>query len=77
MKLIKTASGKQQLKISRKEWEDIGEKAGWMKLAEVKAKMCPKCNVPMEIKSVTEYNVDTGYNDHNVMYECPKCKKQI
>lgn len=30
MKLIKTASGKKQIKISRKEWEAIGKKAGWV-----------------------------------------------
>ena len=29
MKLIKTASGKKQIKMSRKEWESIGKKAGW------------------------------------------------
>jgi len=33
MKIIKTASGKQQIKISRKEWETIGKKAGWTKKA--------------------------------------------
>ena len=32
MKLIKTA-GKSQVKMSRKEWESIGEKAGWIKVA--------------------------------------------
>jgi len=34
MKLVKTASGKKQLKISKKEWESIGKKAGWMKVAD-------------------------------------------
>ena len=29
MKVIKTASGKKQIKISRKEWDSIGKKAGW------------------------------------------------
>jgi hypothetical protein len=29
MKVIKTASGKKQIKISKKEWEAIGRKAGW------------------------------------------------
>ena len=32
MKLIKTASGKTNLKISRKEWENIGKEAKWMGL---------------------------------------------
>ena len=31
MKLVKTASGKQTVKISKSEWESIGRKAGWMK----------------------------------------------
>ena len=30
MKIIKTASDKQTIKISRKEWEELGKKAGWM-----------------------------------------------
>ena len=29
MKLIKTASGKKKIKISKKEWQSIGTKAGW------------------------------------------------
>jgi hypothetical protein len=36
MKLIKAASGKRQIKISKKEWEGIGKKAGWIKEAEDK-----------------------------------------
>jgi hypothetical protein len=33
MKLVKTASGKQQIKISKSEWEALGKKAGWIKEA--------------------------------------------
>ena len=29
MKLIKTASGKKKIKISKKDWASIGKKAGW------------------------------------------------
>jgi len=29
MKLIKTAEGKTKLHLSKKEWENIGEKQGW------------------------------------------------
>ena len=36
MKLTKTASGKQKLKISKKEWQDIGKKAGWMRSFSIK-----------------------------------------
>jgi hypothetical protein len=33
MKVVKTASGKQTIKLSKKEWQNIGKKAGWMKKA--------------------------------------------
>ena len=33
IKLIKKASGEKQIKISRKQWEGIGKKAGWIKEA--------------------------------------------
>jgi len=33
MKIVKTASGKQTIKMSKKEWESIGKKAGWFKSA--------------------------------------------
>jgi len=35
MKFIKTASGKKQIKMSRKEWQAIGKKAGWTKEAQI------------------------------------------
>jgi hypothetical protein len=34
MQLIKTASGKQTIKLSKKEWTNIGKKAGWIKIAD-------------------------------------------
>ena len=33
MKLIKTASGKRTIKMSKSEWKSIGKTAGWMKTA--------------------------------------------
>ena len=33
MKLIKTASGKNTIKLSKSEWQSIGKKADWMKTA--------------------------------------------
>jgi hypothetical protein len=36
MKVIKTASGKKQIKMSKKEWLTIGKTAGWMKVASEK-----------------------------------------
>ncbi len=35
MKLVKTASGKQTIKISKSEWTSIGKKAGWIKVAQI------------------------------------------
>lgn len=29
MKLVKTANGKDKIKMSKKEWTDLGKKAGW------------------------------------------------
>ena len=34
MRLVKTASGKQTIKMSKKEWQSIGKKAGWIKMAQ-------------------------------------------
>ena len=31
MKIIKIASGKQKIKLSKREWESMGKRAGWMK----------------------------------------------
>lgn len=41
MKLVKKASGKTTVKMSRSEWEDMGKKAGWLKQA---GGQCPKCD---------------------------------
>lgn len=35
MKMIRTANGKQKLVVSRKEWETIGIKNGWIKKAAI------------------------------------------
>jgi hypothetical protein len=34
MKLVKNASGKQTIKMSKSEWKNIGQKHGWMKKAQ-------------------------------------------
>ena len=31
MKITKSASGKKEIRISKKEWQTIGKKAGWMR----------------------------------------------
>jgi len=35
MKVTKTASGKKTIKMSKREWESLGKKAGWMDESEV------------------------------------------
>ena len=34
MKILKTANNKKKIKISKKEWTDIGKKAGWTKMSQ-------------------------------------------
>ncbi len=34
MKIVKTAGNKKTIRISKKEWQSIGKKAGWMKKAQ-------------------------------------------
>jgi len=72
MKIIKTASGKQQIKISKSEWENIGKKAGWMKIAgKAKVSDCcgaaDRCTTPVGVK-----NEGPWYSDEQ---RCPKCKE--
>jgi hypothetical protein len=42
MKIVKTANGN-SIRISRSEWEDLGKKAGWIRVSE-ECIPCPKCN---------------------------------
>ena len=41
MKIVKTASGKQTIKLSKKEWTNIGKKAGWIKTAQMATNNAP------------------------------------
>jgi len=43
MKLIKKASGKNVLKISKKEWEKIGKEQGWIKKKAMQGQVCDEC----------------------------------
>ena len=57
MKLIKTSNG-QRIKMSRSEWENIGKKAGWMKVAE----LTPENNSlgdPQEAKAKAQKVIDS------------------
>ena len=37
MRLVKTAEGKSKLKLTKTEWEKIGQDAGWIKTADIMA----------------------------------------
>ena len=65
MKLVKTASGKQTIKISKSEWTSIGKKAGWMKVAgeyKTPSQMSKElANIPpidrtLELESIPSWN---------------------
>ena len=72
MKFIKTASGKKRIKMSRKEWESIGKKAGWMK--ESAAVRCPKCGK----WRIYDYDENTREYDWEYYDETdPEDKEQI
>jgi len=51
MKIVKTASGKRQIKISRKEWESIGKKAGWIKISNQPIPPAPSLSKPKDVKA--------------------------
>ena len=68
MKVIKTAAGKTQVKMSKSEWKEMGRKAGWMKVAsEATCKECGhKCTL------------EECMSDAGTMKGCPNCgSKQI
>ena len=44
MKIVTASNGKTKVKISKKEWESVGKKAGWMKTAACMDHVCVKCN---------------------------------
>jgi hypothetical protein len=77
MKLIKQASGKTTVKMSRKEWTDLGKKAGWMKEAaeglgedytdDDEGPECPKCG---------EY-MARGERVSGPDWECPNCEEGV
>ena len=67
MKLIKTASGKTSVKISREEWERIGNEQGWMTKEAKK-----KDGWPKKVKKgrFTEYCKKNGFE--GACIECAK-----
>jgi len=69
MKLIKTASGKTIIKMSKCEWEKIGRTAGWF------ATLCAACKKllypPKHIPNTPDSQVDKSHGF------CPKCYKDL
>jgi len=71
MKII-TANGKKQVKISKKEWESIGKKKGWMKVATNWDKeLSHSENVTLEIDGV-ERDVDV-----TILFDFDGGQKQV
>ena len=60
MKLIKTASGKSRIKLSKKEWTNIGKKAGWIKKAQSNATFT---DIEQQIEQLA---IDKLKNDCNI-----------
>ena len=44
MQIIKSAEGKPSLKLTKFDWETIGQKAGWLKIAEEELHECCMCH---------------------------------
>jgi hypothetical protein len=59
MKLIKQASGKTTIKMSKKEWTDLGKRAGWMKEAFVQGEEANRIGSQM-FSVVHDYNSSGG-----------------
>ena len=60
MILIKTASGKKTIKISKSEWQSIGKTAGWIKTAACVDHTCNDC--------------DHIWQDNDPHSNCPECR---
>jgi hypothetical protein len=59
MKIVKTASGK-KLKMSKKEWEKIGKKAGWYKEADVREHSYYPRYIKEDLNRMMLVNTETG-----------------
>ena len=76
MKLVKNASGKTTVKLSKSEWANIGKKAGWLKKANITEERVlqkhpelkgnsflaevTQCLFEEDIKRIVENNSDLG-----------------
>ena len=58
-----------KIKLSKSDWELIGQKTGWMKTAE----KCPKCEEILEEDSEWQGEDKKGKGSSIIHYRCPKC----
>tara|TARA_R110000824_G_scaffold148242_3_gene317857 strand:+ start:43629 stop:43919 length:291 start_codon:yes stop_codon:yes gene_type:complete len=65
MKIEKTASGKEQIRMSKKEWQAIGKKAGWGK-----EKWDTHLDMPIQDR-VMDWDDNDSQQANSVV--CPKC----
>ncbi len=90
MKLIKTANGKKTVKMSRKEWQSIGKKAGWAIPSDEFMEENGICVYDYSYKNdkyATDCNalINCDFIDNLILDEkkmrndarCPKCGKKI
>ena len=66
MKLTKTASGKKQVKMSKKEWQSIGKKAGWMKVSETETIIQTPDRIE-NIRNIANYMIENCPRDNKLM----------
>ena len=67
-----------KIKLSKSQWENIGKKAGWMKISqipqkitELPKKVCPECHGEKFIKEKLKNMGTLDYNEH--LIPCPTC----
>ena len=85
MKILKHASGKQTVKMSKKEWQSIGNKSGWTKKAQqTNSQNIPPANTqlasPDALSSTLEameQNLMGAYNQLSNLYNTIKEWKEI
>jgi len=66
MKIIKTASGKQTIKMSKKEWESIGKKAKWT-IAQTETKIIQTPDRIENLRNIANFMVDNCPRDTKLM----------
>ena len=79
MKIVKTASGKKQIKISKSEWESIGKTAGWTAgwtAQEEEKDFVPTTTLTKESACMDHKCFECGFTwgDNQKAIRCPECK---